>query len=590
MLFVSFRIMYTARAKNGVIKKSHNVPHPHWHHVLPKEDARLSQNALSPERRESAWNQLHNYLFSYKNTFLGFQVNQSFDSETIKPFLDIPLNNDGDPFSTASLDALNSKVMECAVLDYFAELWGIQQSSPINDEQRQYWGYITAMGSSEGNLLAFFNARDYLAGMPLNNLIPDLDSCKAIVKRNETIPNLGTKRHSMSSGSQSHPKNTSVPSYDHRNGKLPYTQLKDNPNNFTPVVFFAEGSYHGFEKALRVLQMITFRDIGSGNFPCPLKYPDDYPSNFSHESLDQNGWPRAVPVDADGSISVPCLVKLVTAFVSRGFPPLVVFTCGTTFKGANDNPQAAINQLVPILKNHGMYERRVYSPEHPIESDIRNGFWFHIDGALGGAQLRFLEMAIDQGLVDNMFPNAFPVFDFRIPEVKSIAMSLHKWFGCPVPSAVFMMRKKDQVRPLDKPLYIGGLDSTLSGSRGGHSVLVIWDLLSKKSYDDFKEMAVDGVQMVAFSLKMLQELQKELSIDLWVSHTPGSLFVYFRQPREDIVRRYSLGSKPLKVKTVDGKFEERIYSHICLMPHVTKNLVLRFIEELRGVGAWKCFH
>ena len=573
--------MHTARQRiTNLIKNSHKVSDKYlWYPVPSKEDATLSENGLPLEQRKTAWNQLHNHLFSYKNTFLGFQINQSFDSEKAKPFLNIALNNDGDPFSPSSQDAMNTKVMECAVLDYFAKLWRVQQSFRSNEAERAYWGYVTAMGSSEGNILALFNARDYLAGMPLLNPMLNLDGSK--VPGRDVDPNqpiMEMHGHSM--------LNEYVASHDHRNEKLTHTPRKDNPNNFTPVVFLAEDCYHGFEKALRVLQMKTFCDIGSGNFSCPLKYPDDYPSSFSDEFLDQNGWPRAVPVEADGSISIPCLVKLVTAFVSRGFPPLVVFTSGTTFKGANDNPQAAINQLVPILKQHGMYERRVYSPEHPTKSDIRNGFWFHIDGALGGAQLRFLEMAIDQGLVDNMFPNGFPVFDFRIPEVKSIAMSLHKWFGCPVPSAVFMMRNNDQVRPLDQPLLIGGLDSSLSGSRGGHSVLVMWDLLSKKSYDDFKEIAVDGVQMVAFSLEMLQELQEELSIDLWVSHTPGSLFVYFRQPREDIVRRYSLGSKPLKVKTVDGTFEQRLYSHICLMPHVTKNLVLKFVEELREPGAF----
>ena len=332
--------------------------------------------------------------------------------------------------------------------------------------------------------------------------------------------------------------------------------------------------------------MKSFCDIRSGKFPCPLKYPNDYPSSFSDEFLDQNGWPRAVPVEEDGSISIPCLVKLVTSFVSRVYPPLVIFTCGTTFKGANDNAQAAINELVPILKQHDMYERRVYSSEDPTKSDIRNGFWFHIDGALGGAQLRFLEMAINQGLVNDMFPDGFPVFDFRIPEVKSIAMSLHKWFGCPTPSSVFMMRKIDQVKPLSKPMYVGGLDSTLSGSRDGHSVLLMWDLLSKKSYDDFKVMAVGGVEMVAFSMMKLQELQNELPVDLWLSHTPGSLFVYFRQPNQEIVRRYCLGSKPLKVKTDGGSFEDRIYSHICLMPHVTKNLVLQFIKELQAPEAF----
>ena len=178
------------------------------------------------------------------------------------------------------------------------------------------------------------------------------------------------------------------------------------------------------------------------------------------------------------------------------------------------------------------------------------------------------------------------MFDFRIPEVKSIVMSLQKWFGCPIPSSVFMMRKMDQVQTPNKPLYIGGLDSTLSGSRGGHSVLVMWDLLSKKSYGDFKDMAVRGVEMVAFSMMKLRELQNELPVALWLSHTPGSLFVYFRRPNQDIVRRYCLGSKPLRIKTVDGTFEDRIYSHICLMPHVTEDLILQFVDELRAPGAF----
>ncbi|CAB4027219.1 histidine decarboxylase [Paramuricea clavata] len=533
--------MYTARERNSGC----NVPDKyHWYPVLRKEDARLSENGLLPEQRESTWNKLHNHLFSYQNTFLGFQANQSFDSERTKPFLDIALNNCGDPFSPSSQHATSTKVMECAVLDYFAKLWGIQQSDASNEEERAYWGYITSNGSSEGNLLALFNARDYLAGMPLNDHIVDPDSSKSPNRRDldthETRPIWEDNGHSVVNRSNNPRMNAYVSSHDHHTENVPL--VKDSPNNFIPVVFLAEESYHGFEKALRVLQIKTFRDLGSGNFPCPLKYPDDYPTSFNDEFLNQNG--------------------------------------------ANDNPQAAISELVPILKEHGMYERRVYSPEHPTKSDTRNGFWFHVDGALGGAHLRFLEMAINQGLVRNMFPNVLPVFDFRIPEVKSIAMSLHKWFGCPVPAAVFMMRKKDQVKSPNNPLCIGGLDSTLSGSRGGHSVLVMWDLLSKKSYDDFKEIAVSGVQMLAFSLKKLQELQKELSLDLWLSHAPGSLFVYFRQPREDIVLRYSLGSEPMKVKTVDGTFEQRIYSHICLMPHVTKNLVLRFIEELRGPGAF----
>ena len=558
------RIVYSAQEKSNIAIKNGHIASdkPHWHPILRKEDAKLSNNGLSFDQRESAWNKLHNHLFSHQSAFLGFQINQSFNSEKTKLFMDMAINNDGDPFSASSLDAMNTKVMECAVLDYFAKLWGIQHSNISDEKERAYWGYITSMGSSEGSLLALLNARDYLAGMSLNSPV---DESQEFTKNG----NVAAKNHGFASSE-----------------KVPYSPLEGNSNNFTPVVFFAQDCHHGFEKALRVLQMKSFCDIGSGKFPCPLKYPNDYPSSFSDEFLDRNGWPRAVPVEEDGSISIKCLVKLITSFVSRGYPPLVIFTCGTTFKGANDNVQAAINELAPILKQHSMYERRVYFSEDPTKSDVRNGFWFHIDGALGGAQLRFLEMAVNQGLVNSMFSDGFPVFDFRIPEVKSLVMSLHKWFGCPVPSSVFMMRKMDQVKPLKNPLCIGGLDSTLSGSRGGHSVLFVWDLLSKMSYDDLIDMAVRGAELVAFSMMKLQELQKELPFDLWLSHTPGSLFVYFRQPNQDIVRRYCLGSKQLKVKTVDGIFEDRIYSQICLMPHVTENLVRHFIEELRAPGAF----
>ena len=423
--------MYSAREKASNTNRNNSTVHEkqQWYPVVRKEDVTLTQNGLSVQQREFAWNQLHSQIFSYQNTFLGFQSNQSVDFGRTKEFLRVPLNNGGDPFSLSSLNSVNTKIMECAVLDYFAKLWGIQQSDVSNEEDRAYWGYVTSMGASEANLAALFNARDYLAGFPLVYADADPDSSKvATAMRSRSAIEIISD--SMGSKSSS-PINVTASSQDQRSENLPTADMKNNPNNFTPVTFFADESHYSFDKASQILQIKSFGAIGSGNFPCPLKYPDDYPTNFNPAVLDENGWPNAVPTEADGSISIPCLSKLVTAFVSRGYPPIVVFTMGTTFKGANDNPQAAINELVPILKQHNMYERRVYSSEDPTKSDIRSGFWFHIDGALCAAQLRFLEMAMNEGLVPNMFPNGFPVFDFRIPEVKSIAMSLHKWLGCP---------------------------------------------------------------------------------------------------------------------------------------------------------------
>ena len=53
--------------------------------------------------------------------------------------------------------------MERAVLDYFARLWNAVE--PHNkDNLESYWGFVLTMGSTEGNLYAMWNARDYLGG------------------------------------------------------------------------------------------------------------------------------------------------------------------------------------------------------------------------------------------------------------------------------------------------------------------------------------------------------------------------------------------------------------------------------------------
>ncbi|KAH7372422.1 hypothetical protein KP509_17G003300 [Ceratopteris richardii] len=70
--------------------------------------------------------------------------------------------NTGDPF-TENNSVINSKFMERAVLDYYAELWNAKWPHDENDGE-SYWGYITPMGASEANIYALWNARDYLSG------------------------------------------------------------------------------------------------------------------------------------------------------------------------------------------------------------------------------------------------------------------------------------------------------------------------------------------------------------------------------------------------------------------------------------------
>ncbi|WP_407321888.1 hypothetical protein [Dickeya ananatis] len=87
--------------------------------------------------------------------FAGFQTNQQGGFDVgLRPLLEMNLLNLGDSMEPGAYQ-VNSKGFERAVLAYYAQLWRLP--SP-------YWGYLTAMGSTEGNLFALWNARDFLCG------------------------------------------------------------------------------------------------------------------------------------------------------------------------------------------------------------------------------------------------------------------------------------------------------------------------------------------------------------------------------------------------------------------------------------------
>jgi histidine decarboxylase len=60
-------------------------------------------------------------------------------------------------------------------------------------------------------------------------------------------------------------------------------------------------------------------------------------------------------------------------------------------------------------------------------------------------------------------------------------MSGHKFPGTPWPCGVYMSRHKYQLYPPSAPMYIGSMDSTLSGSRNGLSPIVMWYYIATRS-------------------------------------------------------------------------------------------------------------
>ena len=350
-------------------------------------------------------------------------------------------------------------------------------------------------------------------------------------------------------------------------------KLETNANAYTPVLFYSSDAHYSIIKNALVLGIQTFYGIAR------QKYGD------AHNPLAPGRpWPTEVPSTEAGETDLDALAKLVEFFAAEGYPILICFNYGTTFKGAYDDVARACDLLGPIFERYGLNNRRVrydetdpYSGRPVGDDDVRAGFWLHVDGALGAAHMPFMEMARAAGRLTA----CGPVFDFRLPQVSSIAMSGHKWIGAPWPCGIYMTKTKLQMLPPTDPVYIGARDSTFAGSRNGLSAVVLWQYLATHSFARQIDKEVRLAELVDYAHEQLKALQSARAEDLWVERSPLSLTIRFRRPSEDIVRKYSLANERLLVR---GK--ERDYSHIYIMRHVTADLIDALIRDLQRPDAF----
>ncbi|WIO73514.1 histidine decarboxylase [Porticoccaceae bacterium LTM1] len=87
---------------------------------------------------------------SLTDDYLGYPVSKDFDYSELIPFLQVPLNNLGDPFAVSTWK-VDSREFEREALGFFADL--------LRAPKDNWWGYITN-GGTEGNLYGLYLARE----------------------------------------------------------------------------------------------------------------------------------------------------------------------------------------------------------------------------------------------------------------------------------------------------------------------------------------------------------------------------------------------------------------------------------------------
>lgn len=210
---------------------------------------------------------------------------------------------------------------------------------------------------------------------------------------------------------------------------------------------------------------------------------------------------------------------------NRHRPAIVLTTFGTTMKEAKDD----VSKIKSVL-------RKLAIQDHYI----------HCDAALSGSYGAF---------VDPYIP-----FDFK-DGADSISISGHKFIGSPIPSGVIITKRSLRDRIAKGISYIGSLDTTITGSRNGHSVLFLWYAIKNIGIEGLRKRYLHSAEIAQYCKNELIKL----GIDAWTNE--GAITVVFPKTSDRIKNKWQLAT-------------EGDLTHILCMPNVTKAQIDEFVEDV----------
>ena len=161
---------------------------------------------------------------------------------------------------------------------------------------------------------------------------------------------------------------------------------------------------------------------------------------------------------------------------------------------------------------------RTFLSELGIE---RKDYYLHADAALSGMILPF---------VDNPQP-----FNFA-DGIDSIGVSGHKMIGSPIPCGIVVAKKKNVDRISVEIDYISAHDKTISGSRNGHTPLMMWEAIRSHSWEEWRRRIERSLNMAQYAVDRFQSA----GIDAW--RNKNSITVVFPCPSEAVWKKHCLAT------------------------------------------------
>jgi histidine decarboxylase len=209
---------------------------------------------------------------------------------------------------------------------------------------------------------------------------------------------------------------------------------------------------------------------------------------------------------------------------NRHYPAIINLNIGTTVKGAIDN----LDKVLEILERNQIKD-----------------YYIHCDAALSGLILPFIDGA--------------PQVNFQKP-IDSVAISA-KFIGSPLPCGIVLTKKKWVEKVETAIEYIGSSDTTILGSRNGHTPLILWYAMKTRGYDGLAKEANTCIDNAQYLFQQLKIREYPCTLNNF-SNT-----VVFQKPSQRLIKKWQLAI-----------FENWV--HIIVMQNIDRQKIDTFVNEL----------
>lgn len=252
-----------------------------------------------------------------------------------------------------------------------------------------------------------------------------------------------------------------------------------------------------------------------------------YFSKAAHYSIAKNLHILKVPhkeIDVDEADEMD--YEALADAIDPSKPAIILASIGTTMMEARDD----IGKIRDVLHKRGVSE-----------------FYIHCDAALDGMIAPFISPR--------------PAFDFA-DGADSIAVSGHKFLGCPMPCGVVIC-KRTSVEAIRRYIpYIDGYDETISGSRNGITPLFLWYALAKSGKDGLRKKVLQCLKHATYAQEQLKRAGFEVRL------REGSITLVFEKPQPWIIKKYQLATQ--------GNI-----AHLLTVPGVSIDLIDAFVNDMK---------